>query len=449
MNPSSISEPYPGLTLARRLQIVSSWLAVGGSAMLLLSVGFSKAGQNIGGLLLILALVLAGPSAWRTLAREPLTWATIAWIAAVISSMIYAAVAIGTPFEEQSSHAWRFSRLFLIPLLAWGLYASNISAYRAYALLFGGFVFGAAYYTWESGWPFFWAIPGRVDISGEGVQFYGLFSACALLASGLFGQSVHRHTTSPYRRALHYGFWFVVALVALHGFLLSQARGAMLGLAIVTLTIFAYWGVRSVRRSGMAAPFLTLATAILAASVMAILVWSGALQHTTDRFTRDADALIQGPDPETGWYDETSMGIRLNQWITALQGWQEHKLLGYGPDGARHIRAQADLPDRSARPAPHHMHNVYLDILVRFGLTGAGLWLLFFILCLRPSQAATRSPFDLEARSYCLMAILLVAIAGITQTYWTSQVAWYLLAGLIGPALSTKLSLATAHRKVQ
>lgn len=442
MNPLSLSEPDAGLTLAKRLQVASAWLATAGSVMLLLSVGFSKAGQNIGGLLLILALVLAGPTVWRPLAREPLTWATIAWIVAVISSMIYAAIAIGIPVEEQSTHAWRFSRLFLIPLLAWGLYASNMSAYRAYVLLFCGFVFGTAYYTWQSGWPVFWATPGRVDISGEGVQFYGLFSACALLAALLFGQSIHRYIVSPYRRALHYSFWLVVALFSLHGFLLSQARGAMLGLAIVTITLFCYWGIRSVRLSRRTAPVLTGATAILAASLVATLLWSGALQHSTDRFARDADVLLQGPDPETGWYDETSMGIRLNQWIVALRGWQDHKLFGYGPDGARHVRVHADLPGRSARPAPHHLHNVYLDILVRFGLTGVVLWLMFFILCFRPSKSDTRSHFEPEARLYCLMAILLVAIAGITQTYWTSQVAWYLLAGLLAPSISTKLTLS-------
>lgn len=421
-------------------QVISSWLAISGCVLLLLSIGTSKAGQNIGALLLILALLAAGIHAWRAIFYHALTWATLAWIAAVFASTAYATITIGIPLEDQTTYAWRFSRLFLIPLLAWGIAVTGLTSYRAYLLLYVGFVIGALYYTGISGWPTFFNTEGRVDITGEGVQFYGLLSASALVAALIFGVNVHHHVASKSAKISHHALWIIVAAAGIHGILISQARGALVGLIVVAIgaviiVLVRYLGNSSGPRwkkmSGWAFSLIAL--------VLTVHL-SGALQFTVDRFQKDASALISGPDASTGWYEETSMGIRMNQWKVALTAWNSHALFGTGPDGARHIRADAELPERSARAAPHHFHNMYLDILARFGLIGTLAFGAFFTVVIKMilSNVAATDPND-TSRTFVTAVAVLTAVAGLTQTYWTSQVTWFYLAAIFSPILAHAL----------
>jgi len=412
---------------------IASWIAALGCFLLLLSAGgVAKSGQNIGFGLLVLSLLAAGPGVWRTVTRTQLVWATAAWIAAITASMLYAAAVVGIPVDDQTRHLWRFSRLFLIPLTAWAVAFSRLGAHRAYVILFAGFFLGMLYYMAEAGWPWFFNTPGRVDISDENEQFYGMLSATAFLAAIVFGTTVHQRATDTWHRTLHYGFWGLVALAGIQGLLISLARGAFLALA-VALTVWAgFQGLRIVKSKSVPWAGITIAV-LLAATTTGALMFSSVLDHSISRVQRDIDIIREGADPETGFYRDRSIGIRLNHWEAAISGWRDHKMLGHGTDGSRHVRAQADLPERSARSAPHHFHNSHLDVLVRFGLVGIIAMALFFISYLRTVRSGNGA-FTHPVTQFAYLATLIFLIAGITQTYWTSQVAWFYLAGALGPA---------------
>ena len=412
---------------------IASWIAAIGCFLLLLSAGgVAKSGQNIGFVLLVLSLLAAGPGVWRTVTRTPLVWATAAWIAAITASMLYAAVVVDIPVDDQTRHLWRFSRLFLIPLTAWAVAFSRLGAHRAYMILFAGFVLGMAYYMADSGWPWFFSTDGRVDISGENEQFYGMFSATAFMAALVFGTNVHRHAASLQRRLVLYGFWTIIALAAIQGLLISLARGAFLALGAALAVWAGFHGLRMIRSKSMSWS-ATAAAALIVLAAGGGLLLSGALDHPTSRMQKDIAVLVEGPDPETGFYMDRSMGIRFNQWRVGLSGWSEHKLLGHGTDGSRQVRAMAELPKYSARSAPHHFHSSYMDILVRFGLVGMAAIACFFVVFLRTVRAGN-GPFANPVTQFASVGLLIFLVAGLTQTYWTSQVAWFYLAGMLGPA---------------
>jgi len=413
---------------------LSGWLAAVGCVLLLLSVTVSKSGQNIGGGLLLLAFLFAGTHVWREALQHRIIWATLVWVAAITASMFYAAAAIGVPLEEQTTHLWRFSRLFLIPLVAWGVAMSGLGSYRAYIILFGAFILGTLYHMAANDWPWFFRHPGRVDISGENVQFYGLLSATALIAGLIFASAVHRHVQGTLNRVVLYIFWAGVMLAAIQGLLISLARGSMLALAMVGAVWVGFSTRRAFRNRSLKWTH-AIATVFVAATIATTIVYSGLFDHSVARVQTDVKILAEGPDPETGLFQHTSMGIRLNQWRAALNAFLDHKLLGHGTDGSRFVRENIELPDRSGTAAPHHFHNIYIDLLIRFGILGIVVIVWFTVEYLRAVKRAN-SNTDPPIVTFAVFALILFLVAGLTQTYWTSQVTWFYLAAVLGPAFA-------------
>ncbi|TVP86168.1 MAG: O-antigen ligase family protein [Thioalkalivibrio sp.] len=434
MTGSSALHPHSATPNQALFLQLSGALAAVGCVLLLLSVSVSKSGQNIGGALLLLAFLVAGTQVWREALQHRVVWATLAWIAAITTSMFYAAAAIGVPLEEQTTHLWRFSRLFLIPLVAWGVAMSGLGPYRAYIILFAGFVMGTLYHMAANDWPWFFTQPGRVDISGENVQFYGLLSATALIAALIFTHAVHRHTQSTLGRVVLYMFWAGVMLAAIQGLLISLARGSFLGLAVVG----AVWSGLAARRAFQRSSLKwmhAVATVVAAVTIAATVVYSGLLDQSISRVQTDVGALVEGPDPATGFFQNTSMGIRLNQWRAAFDAFPDHKLLGHGTDGSRFVRDNIELPDRSGTAAPHHFHSIYIDLLIRFGILGIVVVAWFTLEYLRAVRRAN-SDTDPPIATFAIFALILFLVAGLTQTFWTSQITWFYLAAVLGPAFA-------------
>ena len=432
MTASANTSPYKSTEHRPLFLQVSAWLAATGCVILLLSVSVSKAGQNIGGGLLLLAFLTAGVQVWREALRHRLVWATRAWIAAITASMVYAATAVGIPMEEQTTHLWRFSRLFLIPLVAWGVAMSGLGPYRAYLILFTAFVLGTLYHMAGAGWPWFFAHPGRVDISGENVQFYGLLSATALIAALVFGSAVHRQVQTTAHRITHYALWSAVALIAIQGLFISLARGAFLALAAVGAVWAGLAAWHALHRGSLRWRHV-VGTIVVTIGVATVVVYSGVVDHSIARVQTDVEALMEGPDPDTGFFPDRSMGIRLNQWQVGLGAFFDHSLLGHGTDGSSFVRDNVELPERSARAAPHHFHNIYVDVLIRFGVLGMLVIGWFTAEYLRAVWHANRESAPPVAR-FAILALILFLVAGLTQTYWTSQVTWFYLAAVFGPA---------------
>lgn len=408
---------------------VVEWMAAVGSVMLLLSVGVSKSGQNLGMGLLLLAFILAGWSTWLWVGRHPLVVLTVLWIGVIALSTWVAVESIGTTFSDQGRELWRFSRFFLIPLLAWGIAVSRLGADRAYLLLFTGFLLGYFYHAGQAGWPLVLVNLGRVEI-WEGVQFYGMFSATAILAALIHLGNVRSLDAGQWQRVLLVGFWVMVLMVALNGFAVSQARASFIALSVVLLVYFLGHLITDPRRRGRI-DYLLLALFVII--TVGGMQQSGIMDRTHQRFERDLSAVISGVDTETGYFEETNLGIRLNQWQSALGVWRDHWFLGVGPDGARYAHAISELPERTARSSQHHFHSIYIDLLLRFGIAGAAVMALFMIQYLRTVRKLHSFWSSPEAQLGSL-GLMLFLLAGITQTYWTSQVSWFFLAGLLAPA---------------
>jgi O-antigen ligase len=195
---------------------------------------------------------------------------------------------------------------------------------------------------------------------------FGLYAATALLGVLLLVPTYAARLPSSPRRALLVAAGAALALIGM-GLLACRSRGAWLALAL-TLPPCAVWAWR---RGGVPRPAL----AGLGAVLLVGLVMNGeALARRLADDSATYRALVGLSDvPATGTparlaaLPADSVGLRLRLSGLALERWLEHPWFGRGPDAGRQVIAQADDPELAAMS---HLHNTYLELMVRFGVVG-------------------------------------------------------------------------------
>ena len=186
----------------------------------------------------------------------------------------------------------------------------------------------------------------------------------AILAAAASGWWFQKARTSEPNRA-RTGF-AVCATVFWAALLVSASRAAILGAAVGVLgtLVAVVWTVRhpDVRK------LLTrgaAAVGILVVLVAALTAWA---PNLSDR------KLTPEKIVET-----SSMGMRMQHWRIAYEGWREHPWLGWGPDAFQQLKVEDVCAWRAQRGencqpelymATKHAHSLYLATLAERGLLG-------------------------------------------------------------------------------
>jgi len=184
-----------------------------------------------------------------------------------------------------------------------------------------------------------------------------------------FGVSVSLASTSPPRTLMRYGTW-ISSMLLLIVMLLTQSRGAFLGLAVGMGPAFLKLGLK---RPKYMIPLIIAAISIIA--VIPDSVWerlSGIEKLTSVSTVAEAD-------PE---------GSAAQRFEIQKVGWrifQDNPVLGVGL-GAYPLANASYAPELGKRDT----HNTYLNLAVEAGLPGLILWLLLFGTVLRYARRIRR-----------------------------------------------------------
>lgn len=411
-----------------------------GLVLMLLGAGSSKSLQSVGLALAVLALL---GSAWRTARpfwRDPLVRSCGVWIALLFVLAALAAWRFPDTASLQFVHVWKLSRFVLVAIVAWWTARAFNSPLTAAWWVVGGYMLGALVFLYETGWPVYRPGIDFVDL-WQGRQFYALLSASVImmlvmLAADLIGP---RRVGGLFW--LRLGLWLGALLLAVNGFLLSQSRGAVLALAVgAVFAVVLLW------RASTPSQRRGVWGYVLGGLCLVGLIWLGT-GETADRYARDIEALgmaFEQPDA----VPETEMGIRWYQWREGWRLWLERPVLGWGPGSGRMLHAMADLPPKSAETALHHFHSVPLDLLMWVGLVGLAV-LLWMAWCWAVPLWSVGRQSDIQGRCARLALVVgvMFAVAALTQTYITSQVTWFYLAGFLGPAYASAFGSQVSVRE--
>ena len=106
----------------------------------------------------------------------------------------------------------------------------------------------------------------------------------------------------------------------------------------------------------------------------------------------------------------SDLNIRKSIWSASIQGFTESPLFGLGTD------AYSSIYKEFGGFATYHSHNLYLDVLLNYGIIGAALLAAYFLANFKPVFRIYTQGRDREMFSLLVGATLVVLIHGLTDT---------------------------------
>jgi len=334
--------------------------------------------------LLLMALVFAIQHAEWTplLRREPVAYI---FLALAIYIALYAGWA-AHEFPETAQEQWTawanwMHWLFFIPV-AWSVFKDAKNINRLLLILAAGVMLRILAHTdWGDLRNLFtWKRTGFGYSEIVVALVFGVITLGLLLLAP-------RMTQAPTRPALRwalFGSWLFSLAVFLEAMVLSQTRSAWLAAVMVfpvaLLARYRDWlrdyALKSLRGMAM------LALAALVAGLF-IVKNSGPILSRMHAEPEAVASLAKGEDkiPQT-----ISIGVRFGLWRIGLRQWAERPFLGWGPGTTKFLLGQATTDPQLASHA--HLHNLYLEILVRFGVLGGLLFASLILLLLHGVRQA-------------------------------------------------------------
>lgn len=194
---------------------------------------------------------------------------------------------------------------------------------------------------------------------------FGLYAATALLGLLLLTPPFIEGLPAPrQRRAALVAMTAAAALLGM-GLLLCRSRGAWLALALVMPVCAGLL----LRRGRLPRPaFATLSVLLVGGLLLGGESVARRLGDDSAAYQALADMAPAGDvGPTLGALPQDSVGLRLRLFGLGFERWRERPLTGHGPNAGDGVIAAAGDPVLQSMA---HLHNTYLELLVRFGVLG-------------------------------------------------------------------------------
>lgn len=365
--------------------------------------------------LLVLLFLADLPGHWPRLRRDPALQLLVAALVATTLLALGAAMRLPETAAEQwgAIPSWSFPLLFLVP--AWWLRGDERLIRRVLAAAALGLVVGVLRKS-------DWSLTAEI-LGGQRYHFgYAALGLGFLVSVMLVGLVLFRGSIQGLRLGGRSGplvgwiLWLLGLGFCLGVLVVTQSRGSALSLVLVAGG-FAFWRLtRGKRRQGPAAPGWgwVVAGLLVALTLASLVLWS-----SRERLYYDFKSLVPVEEggavtPDLGY--DSSSAIRLNLYALGLELFAARPLLGWGP-GTRATEVLVPMgviplapTHREHAPKASHLHSVPVEILVRFGVVGLGLGLLFLTLVIGAYRRMWERSTDPRLRAFLLSGGLLTLL---------------------------------------
>ncbi len=156
----------------------------------------------------------------------------------------------------------------------------------------------------------------------------------------------------------------------------------------------------------------------------------------------------------------SSLGYRLKAQQFGLQKWREHLWVGWGPASTRRLISESERPDLWHEPTHewlNHVHNSYLEVLLRFGLLGAVFFAISGLILLRGflsfgawQQLQAHQLSWLMTGSVLMLGLWAGAVFQFTNPAWQTYFTFILATGFsvsIFPGYKTRTAVESSASK--
>jgi O-antigen ligase len=219
----------------------------------------------------------------------------------------------------------------------------------------------------------------------------------------------HKPNAAKWLGFLHAGLWLTGLLVFLESLVLSQTRGVWLASALVfpLALLVRYKHLLGTRSIISIKNIFVLALIIGMAWLFLDKNYTTLINRLNSEHVRSTPEVVKKQLEGQEVLMTTSVGYRKILWRIGWRKWRERPIFGWGPGTTELLLKQEAHPllsqsitlkDGSVQTLSlSHLHNVYLEFLVRFGVFGSLLILavpMVLLANLRKAQAKGGVPWD-------------------------------------------------------
>lgn len=307
--------------------------------------------------------------------RNVLVWFLLGSIILQLANWGWAYVSVPPEWAETAPKIDRLTRLFLFIPIAWALMGST----RNTLVIWASAALGVLLIPWTSGDG--WSeiargfSGGRISFNLTNAQHTAAVYGVVFIGLLAF---MPRITGLGQPKKISYGrtgLWVLALMGSIFGIVVTQTRAIWLAVLIVLLIgsgVLVFWMLSRLPTK----KFVLLVATLLGATVFLILVITSLFGDTLgSRVGRESEVLEQLLAGNFAHIPFTSIGVRVNTWIAALEFIQQRPVMGWGGNGAQLAIEHSLWLDDNIRLRFSHLHNSYLEVQVRYGLVGTFFFL--------------------------------------------------------------------------
>lgn len=329
--------------------------------------------------LFVLIPCLADRRFWGDLKKSPVVW-VVALLFLYIT--LRAATAIIENPELRAYHLKDSWNLFLLGgfiFIGWLLKGKQSRIFLALTIALIGFWIGRLeHFPWLdafAGAPW-WKM--RHEFGLPSAVGFGLYSASAALGLIILAPRIWTTFNKPLAKYLTRGTWLLLLLFSIQGVIVSRTRGVWLSLVILIAILLAS-NLHLLRPSNLAKSIVPLLLIALSSIALGYLNYS-TFERRLSYERETTGSILTGDFAKIKALDDKgrpkSIGIRYHMFLFGLEHWQENPVFGSGPGITKPLMIEYWELGKKYK----HLHNNYLEMLLRIGLIGTALILLMLSL---------------------------------------------------------------------
>lgn len=402
--------------------------------------------------LLLLASVVGFFVYGGTLRKDAPVWLLFAAIAIPLITWAYAVTTI-PEWAESSPRGDHLARHFIFIFIAWWLGGSTRNVLTLWTLATAGLVLS----PWAVGGGWSELVAGwrgqRIDLGIRNAQHTALLFGAVLLGLIVFWKRI---VFGGRYRMLRVLVASAVLLLSLLVVLASHTRAVVLAYMIVLPTlgcILIYTHARekqhrvSTRDAGRRR--LLAFAAITAPALLALGAGYYVANHTFERVGTERDVIAHLARGEFESVRRSSIGIRVHSWRAATEWIAERPILGWGANGSALVNQHTEWLQVYTRGEFGHLHNSYLELLVRYGFAALAVYLVLAVWLLKNLLQAWRAGFiENDFFAFYLSFLLYWSIVNIFESFIFYSTGVFLI-NLVLAGLTTQIWHYRAGRRDQ
>lgn len=219
-------------------------------------------------------------------------------------------------------------------------------------------------------------------------------------------------------------FWSGALLLCIYVFVVSQTRAAWLSL-LVTLIVLGAIAVYRLARNRVKISFKAVVAGAAVVLVLGLILKTTVLPVVADRVSKNSDnqVVLQILKGDFDSIPYNSWGIRAHTWRAGVNHIIERPLTGWGGKGQDIAIERTEwLPDW-VQERFGHMHNIYIALLLQYGLIGfAFYWIWVGWMLKTVLRANSRGDLARDVSDFCIAALVFWSVISIAESYlffWT------------------------------